>query len=471
MKRILLILLLVIGIQSLYAQTTHLLDSTIVTQRVVKDSLDIPWEIIWGPDNYIWCTERFGRVSRIEPTNGQQQVLLNISSNVYEQSEAGMLGMVLHPDFNNNPHVFIAYTYLLGSSIRERLVRYNYTGTSLVPADTLIENIQGNTTHIGCRLIILPDTTLLMTTGDAQAQSLPQNQNSVVGKVLRMNLDGSIPADNPNPSSYVYSYGHRNAQGLWLAPNGKIYSSEHGPTTDDELNIITPNNNFGWPNVNGFCNTPPEIAFCNTNNVVEPLIAYTPTIAPSDIIWYAHPAIPEFTDKLLMTVLKDKSLISYGFNAAGDSIVFTDKYLQNQFGRLRDICVSPSGKIYLATNGNSWTNSNPFTHSIIELSNNAYVPTPLGLNDMGESDNNVQLDNDINKIFIGPNPLNTGQELMVDQTIFKQVEFKLFDLSGRLVFKKDIVGSAKLKIDAYPGMYIYQFEHKGIKKSGKLIVR
>ncbi|MDG1859772.1 MAG: PQQ-dependent sugar dehydrogenase, partial [Emcibacteraceae bacterium] len=160
MRKFLSIAILLIFPLLIKAQTTYVLDSTTLTYRLVKDSLDIPWEIIWGPDDYIWCTERFGRVSRIDPISGQQNVLLDLSSDVYEQSESGMLGMVLHPDFSSNPHVFIAYTYLSGSNIQERLVRFNYTGTSLVAADTLVENIIGNTTHIGSRLIILPDNTL-----------------------------------------------------------------------------------------------------------------------------------------------------------------------------------------------------------------------------------------------------------------------------------------------------------------------
>ena len=245
MKQLYTLLLLAGFAYSANAQATHTLDSTTLTSRVVKDSLDIPWEILWGPDNHIWMTERYGRVSRVNPETGTQDVILDLSSDVYQNSESGMMGMVLHPDFSTKPHVFIAHTYLDASKIRERLVRYNYDGSSLTAADTLVEDIVGNTTHIGCRLLILPDNTLLMTTGDAQNQSLPQDRSSLSGKVLRMNLDGSIPADNPDSSSLVWSSGHRNAQGLWLAPNGKLYSSEHGPTTDDELNILMPDRNYG----------------------------------------------------------------------------------------------------------------------------------------------------------------------------------------------------------------------------------
>ncbi|MBD80732.1 MAG: glucose dehydrogenase [Crocinitomicaceae bacterium] len=460
MKRTLLSLLLVTSIQCLIAQNKYTLDSTELTSRVVKDSLDIPWEIIWGPDDFIWTTERFGRVSRIDPVSGKQHVLLDISSQVYERSEAGLLGMVLHPEFDKNPHVFIAYTYQSGSNIRERMVKYNYDGSKLTPLDTLIEDIKGNTTHIGCRLFILPDKTMLMSTGDAQDRPLSQNKSSVVGKILRLNLDGSIPSDNPDPRSYVWSYGHRNAQGIWRAPNGKIYSSEHGPTTDDELNILEADRNYGWPTVSGMCDTPPEQAFCNSNNVVEPLVIWTPTIAPSDIIWYDHPAIPEFKDKLLMTVLKDKSLIAFGFNTTGDSVISQKKYLKNELNRLRDICISPDGKIYLATNGSSWSNTRPFTHTIVELSNEAYIANSiLGLSSTPS-------------IKIGPNPLREGQPLnfMVQEGVTG--DFQLFDLMGRPVLKQKVEGGVNsIDLKTTEGIYLWKvvFDN-GTLAEGKLVV-
>ncbi|GIR13298.1 MAG: hypothetical protein CM15mP23_18730 [Cryomorphaceae bacterium] len=167
-----------------------------------------------------------------------------------------------------------------------------------------------------------------------------------------------------------WSWGHRNAQGLELAPNGIIYSSEHGPTTDDELNILVPNRNYGWPYVQGFCDEPTETDFCEQNNVVEPLVNWTPTIAPSDIIWYDHPAIPEFQNTLLMTVLKNKMLVRFEFSEDGQSVTNETEFFQYEWGRLRDICVSPDGKIYLATNGNTWPSQPP--NEIIELSNANY---------------------------------------------------------------------------------------------------
>ncbi len=458
MKR-LFTLFLTIGIAlSAHAQGSHVLDSTTLTSRVVADSLDIPWEILWGSDDHIWMTERYGRVSRINVETGDQDVILDLSNDVYQNSESGMMGMALHPDFKNNPHVFIAYTYLDGSKIRERLVRFNYDGTKLIPADTLVGDIVGNTTHIGCRLWIMPDMTLLMTTGDAQNQSLPQDRSSLSGKVLRMNLDGTIPADNPDPNSLVWSSGHRNAQGLWLAPNGKLYSSEHGPTTDDELNILKPDRNYGWPRVHGLCDSPPEVEFCNDSNVVEPLVVWTPTIAPSDILWYDSWQIPEFRNKLLMTVLKDKSLIAFEFNEAGDSVIKQTKFFKNEFQRLRDICVSPDGTIYLATSGNSWRNNNPFTHTIVELKNEDYnasidVPYPY---------RNVRL---------SPNPLNAGQSLKLTMPQNAKGVFYLTDMLGRPVYQQHVDPTSEIKFQPRAGMYIWRITlENGLVKDGKLVV-
>jgi aldose sugar dehydrogenase len=180
--------------------------------------------------------------------------------------------------------------------------------------------------------------------------------------MLRMNTDGTIPADNPITDSYVYSFGHRNVQGIVRAPNGIIYLSEHGASTDDEFQILEVNRNYGWPNVEGFCDLAGEQTFCTANNVMEPLAVWTPTIAPSDMIWYENPEFPEFDGKILMSVLKDKKIVAIELNTDGTQYVSETHYLTNQFGRLRDICEGADKELYLATNGASWSNTNP-THT------------------------------------------------------------------------------------------------------------
>lgn len=372
MKNLLFSLLLSVAlICGANAQTLNL-GTTVLTIDTVYTGLDVPWEITWGPDGMIWTTEREGIVSRIDPVNGTKDGILDITGTVYAQSESGLLGLALHPQFPDSAYVYLAYTYLQSSNVVERLVRYEYDGTDLVSPDILIDGIIGNTTHDGARLVIGPDDKLYMTTGDAQNQSLPQNVTSLSGKVLRINLDGTIPADNPISGSYVYSWGHRNAQGMVFAPNGTLYSSEHGPTTDDEVNIITQSGNYGWPTVAGYCDSPPENSFCADSGVTEPIFAWTPTIAPGDLTYYDHPAIPEWQGSLLLTILKNKQLIELELNAAGEVVTNTNIYLNNQYGRLRDILVGPNGEVYIATNGASWSNIDPGTHSIIRLRNNNY---------------------------------------------------------------------------------------------------
>ena len=375
MKRHLIVCLVCFTSLNTFAQIT--VGNTTLQVREVIGNLDIPWEIKWGYDGFIWMTERPGIVSKVNVETGEKNVILDIQNTVYSgNNEAGLLGMEFHPEFSTNHILFMTYTFIQGNQIKERLssFTYNINSETLENEQILLNNINGYTTHIGSRILALEDLTILISTGDAQDQPASQDVNELTGKILRMDISennfGGIPADNPIPNSYVWSWGHRNAQGLELAPNGIIYSSEHGPTTDDELNILVPNRNYGWPYVQGFCDEPTETDFCEQNNVVEPLVNWTPTIAPSDIIWYDHPAIPEFQNTLLMTVLKNKMLVRFEFSEDGQSVTNETEFFQYEWGRLRDICVSPDGKIYLATNGNTWPSQPP--NEIIELSNANY---------------------------------------------------------------------------------------------------
>ncbi len=447
--------MLSLAIQS-QSQTNINIGSTTVEVETIYTGLDIPWEIIYGPDGYIWTTERKGIISRIDPVAQTKTVILNIVSSVYQNSESGMLGMALHPNFAANPEVFVAYTYGTFSNLKEKLVKYTYNGTSLVNPVVILDNIIGNTTHNGSRLLILPDNTLLFSTGDAQNQLFPQDITELNGKLLRINLDGTIPADNPIAGNPVYSFGHRNVQGLLLHPNGKIYMSEHGASTDDEFQIAESGRNFGWPNVEGFCNTSNEQSFCTANNVKEPLLAWTPTIAPSDLVYYENAAFPEFNNKVLMTVLKDKKLIAMQLDATGNSVLSQTHYLTNLYGRLRDICVGAQKEIYLATNGASWSNTNPNTHSIIVLR----PPNDLGIDDQFKA-----------AISVYPNPI--GNEFTInftDNVLGNQ--FCLTDLTGRTIFSSLITEKVVLfnSTELKNGIYVLRVTMKnGTELTKKLI--
>ena len=444
-----------------FSQETVQVGDTELEVREVIGNLDVPWEIKWGPDsngeqNFIWITERAGIVSRINVESGEKIEILDLTSIVTTESESGMLGMEFHPDFENNSTVFIVYTYYQGWNIKERLSSFSYNSDLeiLENEQILIDGITGYSTHNGSRIHALEDNTLLMSTGDAQNQSDSQNVNILTGKTLRIDISennfGGVPSDNPIPGSYVWSWGHRNAQGIEVAPNGIIYSSEHGPQNDDELNILEPNRNYGWPNVMGFCDGFSEQAFCDENNVVEPLVNWTPTIAPSDIIWYDHPSIPEFQNTLLMTVLKDKMLVRFEFSEDGTQVINQTEFFNYEWGRLRDICVSPDGKIYLATNGSSWPSQPP--NEIIELSNANFNTSSI---------NNFSLSNNINVI-------KTEGKINIESP---KCNVSIFDSTGKLIFQEKNHKNSSISIKHLStGLYNILFTNSIESKVVKLIL-
>lgn len=320
-----------------------------IKTRIVSSGLSHPWELVYGPDQHLWVTERSGKISRVNPQTGAVTLLHTISE-VVSNGEGGLLGMVLHPQFDTNPWVYVVYDY--GSSYKGKVVRFNYSGGTLNSPEVILDQIPAASIHNGSRLLITSDRKLLITTGDANVTSNAQNNNSLPGKILRLNLDGSIPADNPISNNPLWSLGHRNPQGL-VEANGKIYASEHGPNNDDEVNLIMKGRNYGWPNVEGFCDKDSEKAFCASNNVVEPLKVWTPTIATCGLTYYNSDLIPQWKNSLLMVSLKATKLTQLKLNETGDQIASSTDFFVNNFGRLRAICQSPDGKIYIASGNGS----------------------------------------------------------------------------------------------------------------------
>ena len=319
-----------------------------LTSDVIATGLDTVWELAWGPDGFIWMTERGGRVSRVNPQSGAVTVVGQVA--VSEIGEGGLMGLTFHPDFATQPWVYVAHTYTAGGT-RNRLVRMRFNGTSLGTPEVLLADIPGSSIHNGSRLAVGPDRLLYVTTGDASDGPIAQNRDALAGKILRLTLDG-LPAPGNPFGTRTYSYGHRNPQGMAFGPDGSLYVTEHGPSDNDEVNRIETGRNYGWPNVHGRCDSDigiSEQAFCSNNAVAEPIAIWTPTIAPAGLAYYDGTLIPGFRGSLLFATLKDATLYRLKLATNGRSVQSTETLFAHDFGRLRAVLVAPDGSIYLGT--------------------------------------------------------------------------------------------------------------------------
>jgi glucose/arabinose dehydrogenase len=435
-RLIVIISVLALGLSSTksIAQDTWDIEGTILTEYDLVTGLEVPWEILWGPDDMIWSTTRPGDVFRINPETGAYTNVLNLSVTGNGGSEPGLLGMAMHPDWENTPKVFLVYNPGTSSNITERLSVFNWNGSQLVDEEILL-TIDGGGIHNGSRLLILPDNTLLMSTGDTGGESgavLAQNLDSENGKMLRINLDGTVPEDNPWADSYVYSLGHRNSQGLCLAADETIYSSEHGQSNWDEFNIIEEGRNYGWPEVEGACGGSSEEAFCAEFNVREPLRSWAPCIAVNGIEYYNHPAIPAWNHCVLLSVLggfanpSNKGLKILHLSEDGLEVESEDQYFSEFNQRVRDICVNPiTGALYMALNGPFYPGSGP---NIIK----EFRP--------GVINGISTIASELADALIYPNPTSDIVNIEVSDVLLGG-EYKIIDYSGRTVNAGTITSS------------------------------
>ncbi|UPL48586.1 PQQ-dependent sugar dehydrogenase [Hymenobacter sublimis] len=428
--------------QTAPALTTFPVGATTVTVSALTTGLQVPWELVWGTDNFIWMTERGGRISRVDPNSGQVTPLITLPD-VATSSEGGLLGMVLHPDFTTSPYVYVVYNYN-DTGYKEKLVRLTYANGTLGSPVVLLGDIPAVSTHSGSRLLILPDRTLLMTTGDAQDRPSAQNRSSPNGKILRLNLDGTIPTDNPVAGNRSYSFGHRNPQGLVRASNGRIYSSEHGENAEDEVNIIEANANYGWPTVEGLCNLAAEQAFCTANNVRQPIFTWAPTVGVAGLTYYDHPAIPGWRNSLLAATLRGNKLTQIPLDAAGTT-AGTGAFTLTSFGRLRAICVSPAGRVYVGTS-NRDGRATPGTSDdqILVLENRAFVPTATTASRSSQ-------------LRLWPNPASRTVTLQLPNPATTAATVHIHDALGRAVRTAQFAaGQSSLSLSLHglqPGLY------------------
>lgn len=224
-------------------------DEQSIEETVLAENLEIPWSIEKAEDVF-YVTEREGTIVKVENGEVEQQEV-ELEQTISSEAEAGILGFVLDSDFPINQQAFAYYTYEGESGPTNRIIQLQLTENTWIETAVLLDEIPSGNVHHGGRLAIGPDDKLYATTGDAAIPELAQDLDSLSGKILRMNLDGSIPEDNPFKNSYIYSYGHRNPQGLTWLDDGTMYASEHGNQANDEINLIEASENYGWPVIEG----------------------------------------------------------------------------------------------------------------------------------------------------------------------------------------------------------------------------
>jgi glucose/arabinose dehydrogenase len=321
--------------------------STELRVETVASGLDTPWDMLWGPDGRIWASERGGRIVRIDPASGRVDVAGTVD--VAERGEGGLMGMALHPDFAMTPWVYAAHSYTSLGRVRNRLIRMRWADGRLGQPEVLFDNMDGAGNHNGSRLAIGPDRMLYVTMGDAGDASVAQDRAKPNGKILRFTLEGRPAPDNPFGTA-VWSWGHRNPQGLAFQPEtGVLYETEHGPGDADEVNRIEKGRNYGWPDVHGACDNARETDFCREHNVAEPLAEWTPTIAPSGAAFYDADLIPGWRGSLLFTALGGARLVRLTLSEDGRRVTAQEQLFRGEYGRLRDVLVGPDGSVYLAT--------------------------------------------------------------------------------------------------------------------------
>ncbi|MGB0725017.1 MAG: PQQ-dependent sugar dehydrogenase [Nitrosopumilus sp.] len=313
---------------------------------VIVDGLNNPWEIVFGPDGEIYFTERDGRIWKLSEFGDAKVIQTFPKSGAVE---GGTLGLALHPEFEKNKKIYVYQTNLELEFYQNKIFSFTVEDDMLTDKQIILDGIPGAPWHDGGRIQFGPDEKLYISTGDAISPGLSQDLSSLAGKILRINPDGTIPTDNPFESSPVFSYGHRNPQGLAWSTNGMFVSSEHGPSGElgyghDEVNIILKGKNYGWPNIVG--NSLDE-------NFVNPLIhSGQSTWAPSGMVFYDSDKISSFNGKFLIGTLRGEHLMVVEISDDG-SLISTEKFFDGDFGRIRTAQIDHDGNLYLLTaNGN-----------------------------------------------------------------------------------------------------------------------
>jgi len=321
-------------------------DTPFKIELVVSD-LFVPWSMVFTDDDRMLITERNGKL-RIFRAGTLLEKPLKIFNDVSSGGEEGLMGLAIDPNYKTNKFIYVSYAYDKGDRMAVKVVRFKDNDDSLSDEKVIIDNLPAERYHAGCRLRFGPDGKLYITTGDAGERQSAQDVNSLYGKILRINPDGTIPSDNPFPKNPVWSYGHRNPQGIgWHAGKDILYSTEHGPSGfdgpggGDEVNVIVKGGNFGWPEVSH-----KE----GREGMISPVLEFTPAIAPASGMFYKSDSISQFKNNFFFGCLRGNGIMRVIVDENNPEKVISNELLKEvDFGRIRDIAEGPDGAIYFST--------------------------------------------------------------------------------------------------------------------------
>lgn len=308
--------------------------------QTIAENLHVPWAVDISEDGRLFFTERRGNVRVIENGILNPVPLYTFGPPFVSMGEGGLMGLALDRDFLSNGYIYLMYTYEENGRLYSRVVRMRIQDNTVPQEEIILDQIPAGQFHNGGRIKIGPDGYLYITTGDAGERDLAQDINSLAGKILRIGTDGSIPADNPFQGSPVYALGLRNPQGLAWNSSNVLYASDHGETAHDEINIIQPGGNYGWPLVIG----DEEI---QGYDFIKPVIqSGNDTWAPAGIAFVTTgPRIGQ----LLVSTLRGSVLLAITFDESGTQVVNVEQLLEVRYGRLREAYQARDGSIYLTT--------------------------------------------------------------------------------------------------------------------------
>jgi quinoprotein glucose dehydrogenase len=314
------------------------------------ENLKVPWSLVFLSGERALVSERPGAIRLIK--NGKLQQKPYAILPVHHSGEGGLMGLAVHPDFARQPFIYAMYTFRKkDGSLDNRVVQLRDAGDSATVDKVVIEGIPGARLHDGGRLGFGPDGMLYITTGENFQADMAQDMTSLGGKILRVTSDGGVPADNPFKGSPIWSYGHRNPQGLaWQPGTGRLFASEHGPSGEyarfahDEINVIVKGGNYGWPRI---------IGAGGDNAYIDPIVVWKQTTPPSGMTFYSGTKLSHLRGDLFVATLKSRALVKIrleGERAVKIERWFTDENGESRYGRLRDVVQGPDGALYMLTN-------------------------------------------------------------------------------------------------------------------------